>query len=343
MTRAVVIGLGYFSQFHLTAWQANSNAELVGVCDLDADRAGEVGTQYGVRWFTDVSELLKDTQPDIVDIVAPPAAHAALIETSLASDRILICQKPFCRSIAEAETVIAQADTTGTRIVVHENFRFQPWYRTVKTLLDQGRMGQVYGARFALRPGDGRGPNAYLDRQPFFQTMPRLLIHETAVHFIDLFRWLLGDITSVYADLRRLNPVIAGEDAGALLMHHESGAQSLFDGNRLTDHVASNPRKTMGVFELTGEAGTLALDGEGVLRFREFQAQDWTELPLTHPVDDNSFGGGCVAALIDHVIAAQLTGGALENEAADYIPVMRACEAAYHSHAEGRRIDLNQV
>ena len=47
---------------------------------------------------------------------------------------------------------------------------------------------------FRLRPGDGQGPRAYLDRQPYFQTMPRLLVVETAIHWIDTFRFLMGEV-----------------------------------------------------------------------------------------------------------------------------------------------------
>ncbi|MEO0763052.1 MAG: hypothetical protein AAFZ09_14815, partial [Pseudomonadota bacterium] len=62
---------------------------------------------------------------------------------------------------------------------------------------------------------DGQGPDAYHARQPYFQRMPRFLVHETAVHWIDTFRYLMGEAETVYADLRRLNPAIAGEDAAA--------------------------------------------------------------------------------------------------------------------------------
>lgn len=340
MIRVAVAGLGYFSQFHLAAWAACPDARLVGVCDTQADLARQTAAEHGATGDTDLARLLARTGADIVDIVAPPPAHAALIDAALAPGRIVICQKPFCTSITQAEGVIGRAAAAGTTIVIHENFRFQPWYRAVKSFLDAGHMGPVYGARFALRPGDGRGPRAYLDRQPAFQTMPRLLIHETAVHFIDLFRWLLGDITSVYADLRRLNPAIAGEDAGLMLLHHASGAQSQFDGNRLADHAARNPRRTMGEFELTGEAGTLSVDGDGMIRFRAFGAQIWADIPTGAPVDEDSFGGGCVAALIAHVVRAVTSGTPLENQAGDYLPVMRAVAAAYQSAASGQRIAL---
>ena len=338
--QVAVVGLGYFSQFHLSAWEAHPDTQLVAVCDRDADRTTDVAKTYGVGGYSDVNVMLGAIDPQIVDIVAPPVAHAALLRAAFAEGRTIICQKPFCTSIIEAEVLIKEAAVAGSEIVVHENFRFQPWYRETKDLLDSGRLGQVYQARFALRPGDGRGPDAYLARQPAFQTMPRLLIHETGGHFIDLFRWMFGEIRSVYADLRRLNPVIAGEDAGLLIMTHDGGVRSVFDGNRLADQGASDPRRTMGQMEIDAEGGQVRLDGDGRLWLRDFGAQCELEVPVTRPVDLTRFGGGCVAALIDHVVQARASGARPENLATEYLQVMRVIDAAYRSAETGQRIML---
>ncbi|MDJ0827563.1 MAG: Gfo/Idh/MocA family oxidoreductase [Rhodobacter sp.] len=339
MLTVAVAGLGYFSQFHLAAWRRLDGVRLVGVTDLDAGLARTRAAELGVAAFADFDALLA-AQPDIVDLVVPPPAQAALIRRAFGHGAALICQKPFCRSLAEAETVTAEAEAAGTPLIIHENFRFQPWHREIKRFLDAGRMGQVYGARFALRPGDGRGPDAYLARQPSFQTMERFLVQETAVHQIDVFRWLFGEVRSVYADLRRLNPVVAGEDAGQIVLTHDGGATSVFDGNRLSDHVAANPRTTMGEMSVEGEAGELRLDGAGKLWFRAFGAQRAAQLPITAPVDYGQFGGGCVEALCRHVVAGLSGDSALENSAREYLAVVRLVEAAYRSDAEARRIDL---
>ncbi|MEO0654068.1 MAG: Gfo/Idh/MocA family oxidoreductase [Pseudomonadota bacterium] len=335
--RVAVIGLGYFSHFHLAAWAAHPDAALVGVTDLDPARNAWAAATFGAQAYEDAASVLAQS-PDIVDIVAPPPAHAALVRQSLEPARVIICQKPYCTSIAEAEAVTAEAEAAGSTVVIHENFRFQPWHRTLGQLLHAGDLGQIFQARFYLRPGDGRGANAYLDRQPAFRKMERLLVHETGVHFIDLFRWLLGEITHVYADLRQLNPVLAGEDAGVLMMDHAGGAQSVFDGNRLADHATDNPRRTMGEMWIEGARGTVRLDGAGRIWRRAFGAQDEEAVPLVAEVDDAVFGGGCVAALIDHVVAARAAGAGFENTAAAYLPVMRATEAAYQSAETGRKV-----
>ena len=146
-------------------------------------------------------------------------------------------------------------------------------------VIGEGTLGTIQNMNFRLRTGDGQGPRAYLDRQPYFQTMPRLLVHETAVHWIDTFRYLLGDVSSVYADLRRLNPAIKGEDAGLILMDHSSGAQSLFDGNRHLDHAAKNHRLTLGEATLEGTKATLSLTGDGALHLRKFNSLTGDVLP----------------------------------------------------------------
>jgi len=292
--------------------------------------------------FPDIVTLLTETDPDIVDLVIPPLAHADAVRACLKAGRTIICQKPFCRSLEEAIEVAEDAKAAGCTLVIHENFRFQPWYRDLKRLIDAGMLGQIYQCRFALRPGDGQGPDAYLSRQPTFQKMERFLVHETAVHFLDLFRWLFGPVESVYADLRQLNPVISGEDAGTLLLTHQDGVRSMFDGNRLSDHVADNPRMTMGEMLVEGEKGVLRLDGFGRLWHRRFGEQSERQVPLTQVVDTAEFGGGCVEALNRHVIAALSGEGELENRADDYLDVIRLDEASYTSAETGSRIDLNR-
>ncbi|MGR3636779.1 MAG: Gfo/Idh/MocA family protein [Shimia sp.] len=338
-----VIGLGYFSQFHLQSWTSDARVDRVVATDLSNERRDWAKASYGVEVFDALSDMLAAVDADIIDVVAPPPAHADLIAACLRAGRIIVCQKPFCTSLTEAEAVVASAEVADTKIVIHENFRFQPWHRTIKAFLDAGRMGQVYQSRFALRPGDGRGADAYLSRQPAFREMPRLLMHETGVHFVDLFQWLFGPISGVYADLVQLNPALKGEDAGLLSLAHANGVHSLFDGNRLMDHVTDNPRRTMGEMWIEGAAGTLRLDGTGAVYFRAFDAADETVVPLVAEIDEAAFGGGCVEYLCTHVVDAACGQGVLENEAQDYLTVIRATQAAYDSAAQGRKIDLGEL
>lgn len=337
-----IIGLGFFSQFHVAAWRQIEAANLVAICDTNPEALARADVAPSTSRHLDLGEMLAAHDLDIIDLVVPPAAQAALIDQVARPGRTIICQKPFCRDLAEAEKVVELAKDVGARVLIHENFRFQPWYREIKQRLTNGELGKVYQCQFYLRPGDGRGADAYLSRQPSFQKMPRFLIHETGVHFIDVFKWLFGDVTAVYADLRQLNPAISGEDAGHFILEHQNGTRSIFDGNRLSDHVAENPRTTMGEMVIEGEKGTLTLNGNGELSFRAFGKTTPSHWPLSVPADFASFGGGCVEALNRHVINA-LDSGEPENLAKDYLTIIKIEETIYRSAKEGRRIDILQT
>jgi D-apiose dehydrogenase len=221
---------------------------------------------------------------------------------------------------------------------VHENFRFQPWYREAHRLLQEGLLGTPRGIGFRLRPGDGQGPEAYLARQPYFQTMQRFLVHETAIHFIDTFRFLLGEIDAVFAWLRRLNPAIAGEDAGYILFRFANGAAGLFDGNRLNEHASDDPRRTMGEMWLEGSGGVLRLDGRGRLWLKPHGGD---EREHAFAFEDRGFGGDCVYGLQHHVVQHLLDGGPLENDGAAYLRNVDIEEGVYRSAQEGRWVSIS--
>jgi D-apiose dehydrogenase len=336
--RVAGVGAGYFSRFHLEGWRDTAEAELVAWCDTDAARLEAVAKEFDIApTFTDAQEMLDTMAPDLLDIVTPPASHAALVAAAHERRIPVICQKPLTPSWAESRELAAEVDRSGMLCVVHENFRFQPWYREARRLIDSGALGVPHCVAFRLRPGDGQGPRAYLDRQPYFQQMPRLLVVETAIHWIDTFRYLLGEVAAVTARLRRMNPAIAGEDAGYMLFEFESGATGLFDGNRLNDHVAKDPRRTMGEMWLEGSAGVLRLDGDARLYWKPHHGPE-TEHAYEHP--SPTFGGGCCAALQRHVVAHLRHGTPLENTIGEYMANLRVQEAAYESHASGRRIAM---
>lgn len=336
--RVACVGAGYFSQFHYGSWARMDRVELVGSCDRDLEKA----TATGLPAYTDLAAMLAAQAPDLLDIILPSVAHAKTIRTALDTGiKWILCQKPFCNDLDEARMIVAEAQAADATIVVHENFRFQPWYRALKLAIDRGDVGAVQQVTFRLRPGDGQGPDAYLDRQPYFQQMPRFLVHETGVHWVDTFRFLLGDPLSVYADLRRVNPVIAGEDAGYVLFEHANGVRALLDANRSLDHNADNLRRTMGEALIEGTKGTLSLHGDGSVTLRRFASQ--TEATILAPDTWDGFGGDCVHALQNHVVSGVVEGAPLENRAEDYLAIIKIEGAIYASAEDGCKKKLGQI
>lgn len=333
--KVCITGTGYFSQFHYDAWSRMDEVDLVALFDRTPQQAGDAAARHGVpRHYCDVGEMLDAEKPDLLDIVTPPVTHRAFIDEAVRRGVKVICQKPFCGTLDAAEAAVEAIDAAGGTVIVHENFRFQPWYERIRMALDDGMLGDIYQATFRLRPGDGQGPDAYLARQPYFQKMERFLVHETAIHQIDVFRSLFGEPSSVFAKLSRLNPAIAGEDAGVILLEFDKGVRALFDGNRLSDHQADDRRMTMGELWLEGSKGVLRLDGFARLWFRANGSNDESE--IAYPWENRGYGGDCVYRTQRHVVDHLLHGTNVQNTAAEYLANLRIEEAVYASNKDGQ-------
>lgn len=328
--RGLCIGAGYFSQFHFDAWQRIPEVDIVGVCDVDLSRAEAAAKQHGIDGvFTEVTQALDETRPDFVDIITRPDTHLPLVETVSLRGSDIICQKPLADDFATAQRIVETAGSANVRFMVHENFRFQPWYREIRSLLDDGTIGStLHSVSFRMRTGDGSGPDAYLGRQPYFRDMPRLLLHETGVHFVDTFRFLAGEVERINAVLRRLNPVIAGEDAALLTFEFSNGAIGTWDANRCNEATAADPRYTFGTLVVEADKGSIRLDEEG--RLFVMPLGD-TEVEHEYKHERRGFAGDCVYFTQRHFIDCLRSGAAFETSGTEYLKTLALVEAAYAS------------
>jgi predicted dehydrogenase len=179
-----------------------------------------------------------------------------------------------------------------------------------------------------MRMGDGWGKDAYLDRQPYFREMPRLLVYETGVHFIDTFRYLGGEIERVYCLLRKLNPVIAGEDCGLLVCEFASGAVGVWDANRYNEATAENPRYTFGELLVEGSGGSIRLGVDGTMTVQTL-GQPEKEHPYSHRA--HAFCSDCCYTTQRHFIDRLLDGGPFETGGDEYLRTLAVQEAVYES------------
>jgi predicted dehydrogenase len=151
------------------------------------------------------------------------------------------------------------------------------------------------------------------------------------------FRFLFGEVSSVYAELRRLNPVIAGEDSGTVLCEFRNSVSVLFDGNRLVDHEAEDTRLTMGEMLIEGAAGVLRLNGQGRIFFRKCGEQ---ENEHEYAWESCGFAGDCVFSCQSHVVSHLLNGTQLQNSGREYLRNLELEEAIYESHRQQRRMQV---
>lgn len=333
--KGVAVGAGFFSQFHFEAWTRIPEVDLVAICDLDIMKAKQTAQYYGVsRFYDDVKTMLDEEKPDFIDIITPPAFHLLICQEAMARGVAIICQKPLVPTLEEAEQLHTAAKASGVPFMVHENFRFQPWFREIKSLLDKGFVGdRLHSIYFRMRTGDGWPEDAYLARQPYFRTMPRLLIYETGIHYVDVFRYLFGGITSVFAHLRKLNSAIAGEDCAMVFFQFANGATGVLDGNRFNEADAEDPRYTFGEMLLEGNRGSIRLNMDGGISIQPLGKESF-EHDYIH--EKRNFAGDCVYATQRHFVECLLQDKSFETNLEDYLHNLRVQEAIYSSSAQGK-------
>lgn len=338
--RVAIVGTGFFSGFHFDAWDRVPQATIVAAAarsNLERARA-QAGT-FGVDdVFDDLVELVEATDPDVIDIVTPPATHLGIVETLAPLGVPLLLQKPLAPDLTTSVAVVETAEKYDCELIINENWRFRPWFREVKRLLDAGTLGEPEMIRFTTRPGDGRGEDAYMDRQPRFREMPRLLIHEGGIHMIDTFRFLVGEIDRVLAHLWRQNPVIAGEDSGYVLFNFVDGQHGVYDGSRLGEHQAANMRLTVGEFLLEGSEGYVRLDGDGRLWIKPVKQPEYQH---EYAFTTEGFGGDSVRLLHQHVADHLLDGAPVENTGREFLTNCYIEDAIYRSDDTDQWVTIN--
>ena len=337
--KGVCVGAGYFSHFQYEAWQRIPEVTITAMCNRNSERARAIMDKFEIaNHYADYREMLETERPDFVDVITPPPTHLDMCKIAADLGIHVICQKPLAPTFEEAKQIIEYTNKAGIRFMVHENWRFQPWYREIKRLLNDGAIGEkIHVMSFRSRMGDGWSQDAYLDRQPYFRDYPRLLVYENGVHFIDTYRYLAGEIKSVYAVLKKLNPVIAGEDFAVVTFNFASGVTGLWDANRYNESNSPNPRYTFGEFLVDGDGGSIRLYNDGCLTIQRLGQRE-TEHAYAH--ENRNFSGDCCYTTQRHFVDRLLDGRAFETNGPNYLRTLAVQDAVYLSAGQGLPVEI---
>jgi predicted dehydrogenase len=270
---------------------------------------------------------------DFVDIVSRSSTHLDLISLAASRGVSIVCQKPLAPDWKTARRIVDVADSARVRLMVHDNWRWQPWYRAARKFIQEGYIGVPIAYRFRCRWSAGAGDEPYL-KQEYFRDLHRLIIDEALVHHIDTARFLFGDIASVYAETRRLNSIIRGEDQAILTVRHANDMLGTIDGHSFLDQDDLGPTMDDVVFE--GESGAIRISPLGEIW--SANGKIWTA--------DFSVGyrGDSVYATLAHFIACLDSGESFESEAREYLEkTFAVVEAAYLSAESKRRIEIAEI
>lgn len=318
--RGGIVGCGYFGQIQLEAWRRMDSAAIVAACDIAIERA----RRSAPTAYTDAAEMVAKEHLDFLDIATRPDSHLPLVKLAAEHRLPTICQKPMAPRWEDAVAMVKAAERAGIRLMIHENWRWQPWFREARKRIEAGDIGKPVSYVFRVRQKDGGGPAPY-PNQPYFVQMPRLLIYETLVHQIDTARFLFGEVASVFAHGRRVNPIIAGEDQASMILSHDTAVQGVIDSHRFANPVPPGPAMGDALFD--GDEGTLAVLATGDIFLNGEKV--WSA------PENRYYKGDSVRATQDHFIKCLRTGEPFESGGREYLRTFGAVESAYESVERG--------
>jgi predicted dehydrogenase len=122
--RAAVVGTGYLGRFHAQKYAALEGVELVGVVDIDRERAVAVAAETGTTAYQDYREIFDLV--DMVSVTVPTCAHFQVAGDFLEAGRHVLVEKPITQTLAEAEDLIKLAEARGVVLQVGHLERFNP-------------------------------------------------------------------------------------------------------------------------------------------------------------------------------------------------------------------------
>lgn len=216
------------------------NVAVRAVSDIDLNRAKSVAKEYGVpKASANNSELLEDPSIEAVSICTPTTTHWAIAEQAVSSGKHVFVEKPVCDTVEQARLLIAKAGNTGVKVMPGHIERFNPGVKRVKQLLDQGIVGEVV-LLHARRVG--RWPDRIGDVG---------VVKDSAIHDLDLARYLLGEPVSIYARVGSLSHRF--EDFAEIMLAFPGVKTAFIESNWLT------PRKIRRL-TITGREAVVDLD-----------------------------------------------------------------------------------
>ena len=114
----------------------------MGFSDIDPKQLEDV--QEGLKRYASNEELIHDSQVDVVLIAANNNQHHDLVLQAARAGKDIICEKPVAMSLKELDEMVRVTKECGVKFTVHHQRRFDPDFRTAKSVYDSGTLGDIY-------------------------------------------------------------------------------------------------------------------------------------------------------------------------------------------------------
>lgn len=228
-----IIGCGKIAQVrHIPEYEANPDAEIAGLYDLNQERAKELAEKYGAAAYASYEELLADPEIDAVSVCAANNAHAEISIAALNAGKHVLCEKPMAVTLEECEAMVAAAKKAGRYLMIGQNQRLAKAHSKAKELIAQGEIGKVLTFRTIFGHGGPETWSVDPGKNVWFFDKTKAAMGAMAdlgIHKTDLIQYILGEkvveTQAVLAtlDKRDASGELIGVDDNAICIYKMEG------------------------------------------------------------------------------------------------------------------------
>lgn len=267
-----IVGCGRIGRRHaeILGERQIDGAELVGVCDIDPERAAAFGERHGVPAFTDYHEMMRTLGDgvDVVSILTPSGMHARHTIDLAPYGKHVVVEKPMALTLSDADEMILACDRAGVKLFVVKQNRFNLPVQKLREAVEQDRFGRLVMGTVRVR---WCRTQEYYDQDEWRGTweFDGGVFANQASHHVDLLEWMMGPVESVVAKASTALVDIETEDTGIVLLRFANGALGVIEAT-----TATRPTDLEGSISILGENGTVEIGGFAVNEMRVWNFTD---------------------------------------------------------------------
>jgi predicted dehydrogenase len=205
MIRVGIVGLGGVAErIHLPACRTVGGIELVGAAEPVRETREAMAVKHRLaRVYESAEELLGGEKPAVVLIGTPPDSHHSLCRLALEHGAHVFCEKPFMRSLEEADDILALARRQRRLVAVNNQYRYISVYRRTRERLVAGDFGRLYAVQcwqqMFYPPAN--------ENVAWRRALRQSTLFEFGTHALDLICFLFDDLPqSLAANMPRVRP-----------------------------------------------------------------------------------------------------------------------------------------
>lgn len=195
--RVAIVGCGKFADAHVEEIRNLAPmARVVAVCDRERLMAEQLAMRYSIgRHYDDFATMLSSEKPDVVHVATPPESHLSLARQALESGSHVLVEKPLAPDLDRARRIVASAVSAERLLTVGYTYLFDPPARALRTLRDQGILGEPVHVETILTYdlGGAFGRALLSDADHWVHRLPGRLFHNNLDHVLNTFLEFLPD------------------------------------------------------------------------------------------------------------------------------------------------------